>query len=309
MLANLFSKSRPIGYVVIGLMLLFTYILHLVSDLSWLQSPTIIIEKSILFLLVVFSVLLIQFITVKNHLAVNNLYSLYLYACFLTLFPTFYDDAQLIVANLFVLLALRRIISLQTLNEPKIKIFDASLWILFAALFESWTILYFAMIYLTIIWYASEDYRNWIIPFVALLTVAILFYTYTLINQVDLPTFWIDNFNVGFNFNYFDNVYQNIGLSFFATVAVFFTVYQLTNLKSIATNQVTLYKNIVLCFIIGVTIFILTPEKSNGLLVFTFFPLSIIGGNFIAKSTTYWVKETILTAMLAISLLLFLLKL
>src|SRR5690606_33418392 len=157
-------------------------------------------------------------------------------------------------------------------------------------------------IYLTIIWYASEDYRNWIIPFVALLTVAILFYTYTLINQVDLPTFWIDNFNVGFNFNYFDNVYQNIGLYFFATVAEFFTVYQLTNLISIATNQVTLYKDIVLCFILDVTIVILTPEESYGLLVFSFFPLSRIGGNFIAKRTTYCLRKTVLTAMLAIRL-------
>ena len=91
MLANLFSKSRPIGYVVIGLMLLATYILHLLSDLSWLHSPAIIIEKSFLFIIVVFSVLLIQFITVKNQLAVNNLYSLFLYVCFLILFSTFYD--------------------------------------------------------------------------------------------------------------------------------------------------------------------------------------------------------------------------
>lgn len=309
MLANLFSKSRPIGYVAIGLMLLITYILHLMNDLSWLQSPAIIIEKSFLFVMVVFSVLLIQFITVKNHLAVNNLYSLFLYACFLILFPTFFDDAQLIVANLLVLLALRRIISLQTLNEPKIKIFDASLWIFLATLFESWTILYFAMVYLTIIWYVSKDYRNWIIPFIALLTITILFYTYALLNNIDLITFWADKYAIGFNFSYFDNVYQNIAISLFATIAVLFTVYQLTNLKSIATNQLTLYKNIVLCFIIGVAVYVLTPEKSNGLLVFTFFPLSIIGGNFISKTTTYWIKEVVLASILLLSLLLFLIKL
>jgi len=309
MLANLFSKSRPIGYVVIGLMLLATYILHLLSDLSWLHSPAIIIEKSFLFIIVVFSVLLIQFITVKNQLAVNNLYSLFLYACFLILFPTFYDDAQLIIANLLVILALRRIISLQTLNEPKIKIFDASLWIFGATLFESWTILYFLMIYLAIIWYVNKDYRHWIIPLIALLTVTILFYTYSLFYKIDLIAFWTDKYDVGFKFNYFENIYQNIALSFLATIAVLFTVYQLTNLKSIATNQLTLYKNIVLCFIIGALIYVITPEKSNGLLVFTFFPLSIIGGNFIASTPTKWVKEAVLTTIFAVSLLLFLIKL
>lgn len=305
MLANLFSKSKPIGYVVIGLMLLATYFIHLISDLKWLQSPTVIIEKSFLFVLVVLSVLLIQFITLKNYLSANNLYSLFLYACFLILFPTFYDDANLIIANFLVLLALRRIISMQTLNMPKLKIFDASLWIFIATLFESWTILYFAMIYLTIIWYVGQDYRNWIIPLIALLTVTILFYTYSLFNGINLVEFWTNKYAISFNFSYFENGYQNIALAFLATIAVLFTFYLFTNLKNIATDQLILYKNIVFCFVIGATVYIISPDKSNGLLVFTFFPLSIIGGNFLATTKSYWIKETVLVTILGVSLLLF----
>lgn len=256
-----------------------------------------------------FSVLLIQFITVKNNLAINNLYSLFFYACFLILFPTYFDDSELIIANLFILLALRRIISLQTLKTPKIKIFDASLWIFFATLFESWTILYFLMVYLAIIWYVSEDYRHWIIPFVALFTVTILFYTYSLLAHIDIVEYWKNKYAVGFNFDYFDNVYQNICISLFATISVFFIANQLMQLKKIKPNQLNLYKNIVLCFIIGVVIFVLAPEKSNGLLVFTFFPLSIIGGNFIKNTKSAWIKETVLSMILILSLILFLLKL
>lgn len=309
MLTNLFSKSRPIGYIVIGLLLLVVYLLQSISDLSWLQSPTALIEKIILFFVVAFSVLLIQFITVKNNLAINNLYSLFFYACFLILFPTYFDDSELIIANLFILLALRRIISLQTLKTPKIKIFDASLWIFFATLFESWTILYFLMVYLAIIWYVSEDYRHWIIPFVALFTVTILFYTYSLLAHIDIVEYWKNKYAVGFNFDYFDNVYQNICISLFATISVFFIANQLMQLKKIKPNQLNLYKNIVLCFIIGVVIFVLGPEKSNGLLVFTFFPLSIIGGNFIKNTKSAWIKETVLSMILILSLILFLLKL
>lgn len=309
MLTNLFSKSRPISYVIIGLLLLAVYFLQLVSNLNWLQSPATVVEKSFLFFAVVFSVLLIQFITVKNHLAVNNLYSLFLYACFLILFPVYFSDSELIIANLLVLLALRRIISLQTLKMPKIKIFDACLWIFLATLFESWTILYFVLVYLAIIWYVSEDYRHWIIPFVALFAVTVLFYTYSIFSGIDLFAFWKNKYDVGFNFSYFDNVYQNIALSFFATIAVFFTANQLMHLKNIPTNQLNLYKNIVLCFIIGAAIYVIAPEKSNGLLVFTFFPLSIIGGNFIARTESPWIKETVLSLILGLSLLLFLLKL
>lgn len=309
MLANLFSKSRPVGYVVIGALLLITYILHLIADVSWLQSPAAVIEKSFLFVAVVFSVLLIQFITLKNYLAVNNLYSLFLYACFLILFPTFFDDFQLIISNLLILLALRRIISLQTFNLPKIKVFDASLWIFVATLFESWTILYFILLYIAIIWYVNEDYRHWIIPLVALFTVTVLFYTYSLFYNIDLIAFWKNKYAIGFNFSYFDNVYQNIALSFFATLAVLFIVHQILHIKSIALNQQNLYKSIIICFLIGATIYIIAPEKSNGLLVFTFFPLSIIGGNFVANTPTKWVKEAILATVLIVSLILFFVKL
>lgn len=309
MLTNLFSKSRPIGYVIIGLLLLAVYFLQLISDLNWMQSPAAVVEKIFLFFAVVFSVLLIQFITVKNHLAVNNLYSLFLYACFLILFPTYFDDSELIISNFLILLALRRIISLQSLKMPKIKIFDACLWIFMATLFESWTILYFILVYLAIIWYVSEDYRHWILPFVALFVVTVLFYTYSIFADFDFITFWVNKYDVGFNFSYFDNVYQNIAIAFFATIAVFFTTNQLLHLKNIPANQLNLYKNIVLCFIIGAAIYIIAPEKSNGLLVFTFFPLSIIGGNFITRTENQWIKETVLSLILGFSLLLFLLKL
>lgn len=309
MLTNLFSKGRPIGYVIIGLLLLAVYFLQLISDLNWMQSPAAVVEKIFLFFAVVFSVLLIQFITVKNHLAVNNLYSLFLYACFLILFPTYFGDSELIIANFLILLALRRIISLQSLKMPKIKIFDACLWIFMATLFESWTILYFILVYLAIIWYVSEDYRHWILPFVALFVVTVLFYTYSIFADFDFITFWVNKYDVGFNFSYFDNVYQNIAIAFFATIAVFFTTNQLLHLKNIPANQLNLYKNIVLCFIIGAAIYIIAPEKSNGLLVFTFFPLSIIGGNFITRTENQWIKETVLSLILGFSLLLFLLKL
>ena len=178
-----------------------------------------------------------------------------------------------------------------------------------ATLFESWTILYFILVYLAIIWYVSEDYRHWILPFVALFVVTVLFYTYSIFADFDFIAFWINKYDVGFNFSYFDNVYQNIAIAFFATIAVFFTTNQLLHLKNIPANQLNLYKNIVLCFIIGAAIYIIAPEKSNGLLVFTFFPLSIIGGNFITRTENQWIKETVLSLILGFSLLLFLLKL
>jgi hypothetical protein len=54
----------------------------------------------------------------------------------LILFPSVFNNSNLLVANFFLLLAIRRMISLQTLKAPKEKIFDASIWIFIASLFH-----------------------------------------------------------------------------------------------------------------------------------------------------------------------------
>jgi hypothetical protein len=46
------------------------------------------------------------------------------------------------------LLALRRLISLQSMKASKEKIFDASLWVFIASLFHFWSILFIVLIFI-----------------------------------------------------------------------------------------------------------------------------------------------------------------
>lgn len=309
MLNQLFSTSRPIGYIILAVFLLLAYSLNLFSDLTWMANPTEVLKKIILFFVMVLSVLLVQFISVKNQLNSNSLYSLFFYSCFLLLFSSYFDTGKIIIANFFVLLGLRRLFSMHSMITPKQKLFDASLWFLLATLFNSWTILFLLMVFLTVIWYVSEDYRNWIIPFIASGVVAVLFYTYGLATDLNFIAYWQQKFILSFDFQYFENNYQRIALSIFVALCCLFVSYQFSLTKKAPINQHNLYKSILMCFIIGASIYVLSSPKYNALLVYTFFPLSIAAGNFMLNVENKWIKEVVMLGVLLLSVGVFLLQL
>lgn len=305
MLTNLFQKSKPISYILIALTLFVVYALNLVSDASWSTDWYGIIRKISLFGMIVVSVFLVQFINYKNKLSYQNVYALFFYTSFLILFSTYFDNAKVIVANLMVLFALRRIISMTTLKNMKLKIFDAAFWILLASLFHFWTILFLFLLYFAIIAYGSSDYRNWLIPLIALFVVSILFYTYCLFAEIPFIEYWQNHFNVSFDFSYFENVYQNIALAVFTSIAVLFAAAQVLDLRNIPLSSHTIYNKILICFLVGAAIYIISDHKNNSYLVFTFFPLAVLGANYVERLPKKWMKEAVLGTIAGISLLIF----
>lgn len=305
MLTHLLKKSRPISFIIIGIGLLIIYCIDIFGDTTWSKNAYGLVTKLILFCLIVLSVLLVQFINYKNKLSRQNVFALYFYACFLVLFSTYFDNTKIIISNFLVLLALRRIFSMNSLLQLKSKIFDAALWISFATLFHFWNILFFALLYFSIIWYCSNDYRNWLIPVISASIVGFLFYVLSLYTPIDFTAFWESSVTVSFNFSYFDNVFQNIALAIFSSIALLFTAAQLLNLRNIPLSSHIIYNKILVCFLIGASIYILSENKNNSFLVFTFFPLSVLGANFVERSSNKTFKEVVLAGMLLLSLFIF----
>jgi hypothetical protein len=83
------------------------------------------------------SVFITNFISKKNGLSKDSAYTVF-FILLIVFFPSVLDNVNLVVANFFILLAFRRLISLQSLKASKEKIFDASFWIIVAALFQFW---------------------------------------------------------------------------------------------------------------------------------------------------------------------------
>ncbi|MGQ2983626.1 DUF6427 family protein [Flavobacterium sp.] len=309
MLASVFNKSRPINYALIGGGLVLFYFLYLFQDDHWTADYLLILQKAGLLLLLSGSLFLVNFITRRNNLSKANTYAMFLFMVFLVLFPTSLSNINIIIANFFLLLALRRLVSLQSLITPKEKIFDASFWIFAAAVFHFWCIIYIVLVFISIIFHVYRDYRNWIIPFVAFFAVAVIYVMAGLIAGEGFFKQVLDDTRISFDFTYFENIYQNIALAVFSSIAVLFTIPYGFSISSKPLNLQSSHKKILYSFLIGVGIYVLSDHKNNSFLAFTFAPLAIMAANFLESQENVWFREIALTLIVAIAVFIFMVQL
>jgi len=309
MLASIFSKSRPINYVLVGVSLVLFYFLYLLNDTYWTGRYYLVAQKIALLVLLGGSLLVTGFITLRNTLTRANSYAIVLFLLFLVLFPTTMGNQNIVIANFFLLLALRRLISLQSLITPKEKIFDASFWIFAATLFHFWCIIYIVLVFISILFHVSRDYRNWIIPFIAFFAVGVLYFMAGLMAGSTFFNHIREEISPSFNFTYFENIYQNIALAIFASIAALFTAPYVVSISSKPLNLQASHKKILFSFLAGVTIYVLSAGKNNSFLAFTFAPLAIMGANYIEGQPNKWVREATLAGITAIAIFIFLMQL
>ncbi|WP_430614727.1 DUF6427 family protein [Flavobacterium sp. JP2137] len=305
MIASLFSKTKPINYFIIAALLVFLYILAQKTQTELVWTGYEYFKKVLLLGLLLLSTFWVHFITQKNRLTKDNNYAPLLFVLFLVLFPSVLVHTKLIIANYCIILALRKLFALHSLKDSKIKIFDASLWIFIATLFHFWSILFVVLLAFAILFFVSKDYRNWVIPIIAFITVGIFFSIYILASGTDLFLFIDQRTEMSFDFTAFDNVYQNIALAIFSSISLLFFVSQALDLSSKPFNMQSSYKKILVSFIIGVAVYVFSADKNSGSLLFTFLPLSILGANYIESIGNRWFREVVLGSIAAIALFFF----
>jgi hypothetical protein len=305
MITSVFKKSTPFNFSLVFIFILVFFFLYQIQDLSWTNSYTSILQKTGLLCLLLGSVFLTSFISKRNGLSKDSTYTAFFYFLLLIFFPSFLDNTNLILSNLFILLAIRRLISLQTLKETKEKIFDASLWIFIAALFQFWSILYILLVFISIIFHVSRDYRNWIVPFVAFFAVSILFILSSLIFNIDSVAFLYANSKIDFNIDYFTNNYQNAAFSIYITVALFFVISMFSSLSNRPLVLLSSFKKVIASFFIGLLVFVVSANKSNDLLVFSFAPLAIMATCHIELSQPKLKEDIVMFVLIACSIFCF----
>ncbi len=281
MITSVFRKSTPLNFSLVVILMLVFFSIYQFQDLSWMNSFVLVSKKGMLFCVLLASVFITNFVVKKNGLSKDSSYTVFFYFLFLLFFPSVLDNLNLILSNFFILLALRRLISLQSLKASKEKIFDASLWVFLAALFHFWSIIFIVLVFISIIFHVSRDYRNWILPFIAFFIVGILFMIYATVFDLDVLEYIIKSVQINFEIDYFTNNYQNGALSIYATVALFFLVSMFATLSNRPQLLHTSFKKIIASFFIGVLIFLISANKSNDLLLFTFAPLAMMATSHI----------------------------
>lgn len=281
MITSIFSKSKPINFVLCAGILLVYFVIYLFSSDKVFGLELLLVEVPIVFLLI-FSLFMVDFIIKKNDFMQQNDFTLLFITVFLGLFPDIFAHINIVCIYVLVLLTFRRIISLRTLNSVKQKLFDASLYIALAVLFDSWMILYLFIIYLSILIYVSNDYRNWLVPLVSFFGILCVYIMYLYLTDENILTDSLFQFDL--KINYSTTAYRRILLHllivslFSINFVIFFLKY-----KTYSSQKKSSFLLINALFFTGVGYVLFAKNGMQNTEILLLFPLAIFMANLLGN--------------------------
>ena len=298
MFTSLFRKSTPLNYSIVILGVVLFYFLVQIHFVTNVFTSINAIEKIVLLAIIFGSIFTTNFIVKKNGLSKDSAYTVFFYFLLLLFFPNVWNNKSLLLSNFFILLAIRRLVSLQSLKTPKEKIFDASLWVFVAAMFHFWSIIYIILVFIAILFHAARDYRNWFLPFIAFFTSCSVFVLFALIFDKSWISQLLSDTTVNYKIDYFVKPSQNLALSVYATIGLYFVLSLLMSMSNRPLMLHTSYKKVLWAFFLGIAVFIVSTNKSNDLLVFTVAPLAVMITSYIEMAQIKWQKEVIIAFLI-----------
>jgi len=307
MITSFFNKSRPIYFVLVFFITLLAFFIARIDRLNEGLNFDFIIKQIILLLIVFGSILLLSFIVTKNSLSNRNNYEILLFSLFLLFITQTTNYSNILLSNFFVLLSLRRIVSLRSPKNINKKLFDAAFWIAIAALFYFWSILFFGLIILSLVLYSNTNIRHWFIPFLGLISVGIIYCTGSLVLYDSFLAALNLQLGVSYDFSNYNSVSSLVGITVLLSFGIWSSIYYLQNIKKKKKAFRVSFKTIILAAVIGFFVVILVPDKNGSEFLFLFAPLAIIIANYIDTIQEKWFKEIFLAVLVFLPFVLLLL--
>lgn len=304
MFSSFFNKSKPIHMALICGLISIVFISVELSlfklearEISWY------FQQLLMFLVLIFTVFVIDFIIGRNKLTSKNSYSLLFVALAIIAIPSTVLNSDILMANVFLLFAVRRLITLRSQKEIIKKLFDSTFWICIASLFYPWAIFFILLIPVGLLLFKIANLKYWLIPLMAIITVAILYACYAIVYQIDIVAFYKEKTFFSFDFSGWSN--QKIILSLALMLAYFLwaSVFYFGKIRGISRNLKAPYYLIFAVAILSILITLIVPEKSGSEWLFFLMPFSVIIANYIQDITEVWFKESLIIAFLLLPFL------
>ncbi|WP_299213038.1 DUF6427 family protein [uncultured Aquimarina sp.] len=243
------------------------------------------------FIAYVLAMLIVNLITQKNDLTQKSTNTIMLFVFLTTILPNSLTNAGMLLSNLFVVLAIRSVLSLRNGKYVKSNILDASLCIGVASLAYFWSIGFIVIIFLGIFYFEPKNYRNWIIPIIGLLIVYVLSNCFTLLfyDSFFVITEYIEPISFSFEgYGYKGGVFS-IGVLTICTL-FFFTIY-LIKFNRKPTKSKPFLKLLISQLLIALAIVMIVPEKNTAEMIFIACPLAIIGTTYLEMDHGKFLQE------------------
>ncbi|MDX1278917.1 DUF6427 family protein [Oceanihabitans sediminis] len=298
MITSIFSKSKPINFLIV---FVITALAFLTIKFKYIDAPVssmFIFEQVMTFLGLYFSILVLNFIASKNDLTPKSNLEIVLFSFFLLLLPESLFSAKVIWANCFILLAVRRLISLRTKKRVKAKLFDAAMLIGFAALFYFWAILFFLLIPLILLFHSDDKIKHWIIPFVGLMTLFILCVGASIVMHDSYFHFFKVNHAICLDLSVYNTLQYIVSATIMLVFGLWSSFSYVSSIKMKTSGLRPGFKVVFAGMFIAVVIILISPNKNGSDFLFLFAPLVIVIANYIELIKQKWIKEVFFSVLL-----------
>mgnify|MGYP001569606936 FL=1 len=146
MISCIYGKTKPINFIILqGFLFVFYWFVNFVLYKNHYGTEKLVTKFVVLGVLL-FSVFAVDFIVKRNQITATNSFAILYFTMLIVIFPEVLLDDNSVFCTFFLLLALRRLISLKSLKNLKLKILDATIWTLIASLFYDSPIVYLVLV-------------------------------------------------------------------------------------------------------------------------------------------------------------------
>lgn len=294
MLTRFFGTTKPFAIIVV---LLYMTVGFFYSNKTIFTAPfeALAVLKLIgMWVLFVLAMFILNFISQKNNLTKSSAYRILLFAAFGLALPVALRDASVLLAGVFVLISLRRILSLRSGLHMERKIFDATFWICLASMsyFFSW---YFVIaIYLALLLYSNLVARYLFIPIIAVLSFFLIGYAIILGLDSEREILSAYASQMSLDFSSYNSAQVLITIAFLLGTLIW-TIWHYVGEQRRATTSVrSRYSVILSILLVGALLIIVTPNKTGAEWYFVLPVISIIVSNYLDKNENLIFKESLL---------------
>jgi hypothetical protein len=300
MITSLFKKSKPINFIIVFFITLLAFITAKSKLVIEPFSVVYIFKQIGLFLLCFVSVILVNFIVSKHGLTKKNSYEILLFSLFLLSITQTTGNTNILFANFFILLSFRRIISLRSMITPEKKLFDAAFWIAVASLFYFWSILFFAIIYASLLLYSVNKIKYWLIPFFGVAAVFVIGIAASIILHDNYLGVFKSFPEVSYDFSKYNTPQFLIAITMLLSFGIWASLFYIRSIKSKKKAFRPAFKIVFFATIVSSIAVFLAPIKDGSEFLFMFAPLAIIITNYIETIQDRWFRELFLLTLIIV---------
>jgi hypothetical protein len=294
MLTSFFSKSNPVNFLILGVLLVISFVAYHILSLKTEIDTGNILKLIAISALLIFTTLLLDFIVRKNNLTRKSTLAIFIFTFFVLMVPSIFGNTSILIAQICCLFSLRRVFSFASEKNIEKKILDASLWLLLASFFYFYSLLFFAVVYYAILGRPKTSVRYLFIPVLTALAILSITTSYFLLTENSFDWFLNMITPVSWDFTAYSSLRLLIPTTLFVSAIIWIGFYRLYKVSSIMRKEKPNFLVLLVILVTALVISLTAQVKDGSELYFLIAPLAITAEDYLENQEEKHISEIFL---------------